>query len=62
MSNHIYSIEEIRDIVHDVARQYGAERVWLFGSYARGEARPDSDTCVLTRAGLEDYFSFRVFI
>ncbi|MDR3599002.1 MAG: nucleotidyltransferase domain-containing protein [Desulfosporosinus sp.] len=43
MSGQIYSIEEIRDIVRDVAQQYGVERVWLFGSYARGEARPDSD-------------------
>jgi len=43
MSDQIYSIEEIRDIVKDVAQQYGVERVWLFGSYARGEARPDSD-------------------
>ena len=43
MAGQIYSIEEIRDIVHDVAQQYGVERVWLFGSYARGEARLDSD-------------------
>ncbi len=43
MSSQIYSIEEIRDIVRDVAQQYGVERVWLFGSYARGEARQDSD-------------------
>lgn len=43
MSSQIYSIEDIRDIVSDIAQQYGVERVWLFGSYARGEARPDSD-------------------
>jgi len=43
MSDQIYSIEEIRDIVRDIAQQYGVERVWLFGSYARGEARLDSD-------------------
>lgn len=43
MSKQIYSIEEIRDIVRDIAQQYGVERVWLFGSYARGEARLDSD-------------------
>lgn len=43
MSSQIYSIEEIRDIVRDVAQQYGVERVWLFGSYARGEATQDSD-------------------
>ena len=37
------SISEIRTIVCPLARQYGAERVWLFGSYARGEARNNSD-------------------
>jgi len=39
MPNQIYSIEEIRDIVRDVAQQYGVKRVWLFGAYSRGEAR-----------------------
>ena len=40
---HIYSINEISALVAPVARAYGVERVFLFGSYARGEARPDSD-------------------
>jgi len=39
----IKTIEEIKEIVTEVAEQYGAERVYLFGSYARGEARNDSD-------------------
>lgn len=43
MLSHIYTIEEIKDIVRDIAQQYGVERVYLFGSYARGEARQDSD-------------------
>ena len=43
MSGHIYTIEEIRDIVRDIAQQYGVKQVSLFGSYARGEAMPDSD-------------------
>ena len=37
------TIESIRDIVRDVACQHGVERVFLFGSYARGEAKPGSD-------------------
>ena len=37
------SVNEIKKIVSEVAEQYGAERVYLFGSYARGEARDDSD-------------------
>ena len=37
------SINEIKEIVSDVAKQYGVEKVYLFGSYARGEQREDSD-------------------
>ena len=33
-----YTLSEIKTIVSRLARQYGAERIYLFGSYARGEA------------------------
>ncbi len=39
----IYTIDEIREKVKPVAEKYGIERVWLFGSYARGEATAESD-------------------
>ncbi len=39
----LYSIPEIRAIVNPIAKAYGAERVFLFGSYARGDAHPGSD-------------------
>ena len=38
-----YSVEEIKVIVTALARRYGAGRIYLFGSYARGEANADSD-------------------
>ena len=38
-----YSVEEIKAIVSALARQYGAGRIYLFGSYARGDANADSD-------------------
>ena len=38
-----YSVEEIKAIVSALARQYGAGRIFLFGSYARGDANADSD-------------------
>ena len=36
-------LSEIRDTVTELGRQYGAERIYLFGSYARGDAGRDSD-------------------
>ena len=36
-------ISEIRKFVSKKAEEYGAERVYLFGSYARGEATENSD-------------------
>ena len=41
----------IKRVVSDVARRYGVERAWLFGSYARGEAKPDSDVDILIDKG-----------
>ena len=38
-----YSIGEIKAIVSRLAKQYGAERVYLFGSYARGDMTNSSD-------------------
>jgi len=42
-SNKTYSIPEIQEIVAPFAKEYGVEKVYLFGSYARGEATTDSD-------------------
>lgn len=38
-----YTIEEIKAIVKPIARKYGVARVYLFGSYARGEVTDNSD-------------------
>ena len=38
-----YTIDEIREIVAALAARYGADRIYLFGSYARGDANKDSD-------------------
>lgn len=34
---------QLREIVHRLAEAYQPERIYLFGSRARGEAGPDSD-------------------
>ena len=39
----VYSIEEIRQRIEPVAKKYGVSMIWLFGSYARGEATEKSD-------------------
>lgn len=41
--NRNYTISEIKKVVAPLAMQYGAERVFLFGSYARGDADEKSD-------------------
>ena len=43
----IYSIYEIQQRIAPVTKQYGVKAILLFGSYARGEAREDSDIDLL---------------
>ena len=38
-----YTLDEIQKIVSELAAQYGAKRVYLFGSYARGDMTDTSD-------------------
>lgn len=48
MKDKIFSLGEIRDIVAPIARHHQVDRVYLFGSYARGSATAasDIDLCV----------------
>lgn len=39
----VRSIPEIQNIVSALAQEYGAQRVYLFGSYARGDMTDSSD-------------------
>ena len=39
----VYTIEEIKSIVVPIAASHDVDRIYLFGSYARGEATPSSD-------------------
>lgn len=47
----IYSIEEIKQQIEPVARKYCVSTIWLFGSYARGEANENSDVDLLIEGG-----------
>ena len=58
MGEKVYSINEIRDIVASVGPKHGVERMFLFGSYARGDARADSDIDLRIDAnGITDFFA-----
>ena len=39
----VRTLSEIQDIVSRLAQQYGAKRIYLFGSYARGDMNENSD-------------------
>ena len=47
MNNTIYTIDEIKRRITPVAQKYNLAAVYLFGSYARGEATPESDVDLL---------------
>jgi predicted nucleotidyltransferase len=46
-----YTIAEIKNRVSDAARQYGVTKAYVFGSYARGEAGPESDIDICIEKG-----------
>ena len=39
----VYTTEQISKMIQPVAKQYGMDKVYLFGSYARGDATDSSD-------------------
>ena len=45
------TIDEIKSKVSAKASQYGVKKVYLFGSYARGEASPGSDIDICIEKG-----------
>ena len=40
-----------RDEIYAIARRHKAEKLWVFGSCARREERPDSDVDLLVKFG-----------
>ncbi len=43
MTDKIYTFDEIQSIVAPIAKQHGVTKMYLFGSYARGDADKNSD-------------------
>ena len=60
MLNSILDIEFIKDKIAPIAAKYGVERIYVFGSYARGEATAESDIDLLVFGG-KDFKKTYVF-
>ncbi|MCL2003806.1 MAG: nucleotidyltransferase domain-containing protein [Oscillospiraceae bacterium] len=43
----VYTIEELRERISPIAQKYDIPAVYIFGSYARGDATDESDVDVL---------------
>ena len=43
----VLSIEQIKNLIEPIAKKYRLRAVYVFGSYARGEATPNSDIDLL---------------
>jgi predicted nucleotidyltransferase len=43
----VYTIEQLQERIAPVANKYGLPAVYLFGSYAKGEATENSDVDIL---------------
>lgn len=51
MTDKILTINRIKEIVKPIAMKYHVEEIYLFGSYARGEATKESDLDFLVFGG-----------
>lgn len=51
MNSRVLTLDYIREQIAPVARKYGVDEIYVFGSYARGEATSDSDVDLLVFGG-----------
>ena len=51
MSEAVLSLNKIKEIVKPIALKYQVKEIYLFGSYARGEANDESDLDFLVFGG-----------
>lgn len=59
-----YTLDEIREKIAPIAQKYNIKTVWVFGSYARGEATETSDVDLVVDLGecpLKGVYVYRIF-
>ena len=54
------SLSEVKAVVKELLKRYHAEYALLFGSYARGDAAPDSDIDIIIVGG-KDFVPRNIF-
>ena len=52
MSGKVFSLDDIKAMVKPIAQKYQVDAIYLFGSYARGEADEESDLDFLVFGGV----------
>lgn len=60
MNNHVFTIRDIKTLVQPIAQKYRVQEIYLFGSYARGDADANSDLDFLVFGG-EDFKLTMIF-
>lgn len=51
MNDRIFTIQDIKALVSPIAQKYKVREIYLFGSYARGDANENSDLDFLVFGG-----------
>ena len=51
INHNVYTIKEIKNIIKPILNKYGITDIYLFGSYARGEAKNNSDIDIYCNQG-----------
>lgn len=58
----MYTVDTIREKITPICKQYMVKKVFLFGSYARGDAKEGSDIDIRIEAGnIDDLFKLSAF-
>ncbi|MCI8527131.1 MAG: nucleotidyltransferase domain-containing protein [Oscillospiraceae bacterium] len=60
MNSNVFTLKDIASRIRPVVKKYGIKEIYLFGSYARGEADENSDLDFLVFGG-EDFKLTMIF-